>query len=408
MMASQPEHQQIAYEVAKRSIVLLKNDKKQLPLNLKKIRKIAVIGENAVEKQADGGVGAGVKTLYEITPLEGIKNRVGKRAEVKYAQGYKDFTKEEKYKGVSPYCEPDPQMMAEAVALAKESDVVIFVAGNNREIESEGSDRTTIALPAGQDKLLARLAEVNPNIVTVVVTGAPADLKEVNKLSPAVLVSWFNGSEGGNALADILLGNVSPSGKLPFTFPQNLEDNPAYSLGVYPQQLEGERDDIFVNLVNRDQRRRGERHLEADYKEDIFVGYRWYDTRKVPVLYPFGHGLSYATFNYGKPNVTATADGINVSFTVKNVGKQDAEEVVQVYAARKNSLVERPEKELKSFKRIAIKAGATENVELTLPRSVFCHWDIQQHDWAVESGAVTLLIGSSSQDIRQSVETEVK
>lgn len=408
VMASQPEQQQIAYEVAKRAVVLLKNDKKQLPLNLKKIKQIAVIGENAVEPQAEGGVGAGVKTLYEITPLQGIKNRVGNRAVVKYAQGYKDFTKEEKRSGVSPYCEPDPQMMAEAVALAKESDVVIFVAGNNREIESEGSDRTTIALPAGQDKLLARIAEVNPNIVTVVVTGAPADLKEVNKLSPAVLVSWFNGSEGGNALADILLGSVSPSGKLPFTFPVNLEDNPAYKLGVYPQQLEGEKDDVFVNLVNKDQRKRGERHLEADYKEDILVGYRWYDTRNVPVLYPFGHGLSYAAFKYGKPSVASTADGISVSFTVKNTGKQDAEEVVQVYAARKDSKVERPKKELKSFQRIAVKAGATENVELTLPRSVFSHWDEQSHDWAVEPGAITLLIGSSSQDIRQAIDAEVK
>lgn len=406
-MTSQPAQQQIAYEVAKRSIVMLKNDDALLPLNLDKVKKIAVIGENAVETQALGGVGAGVKTLYEITPLQGLLNRIGNKAEVKYAQGYKDYTREEKWKGVSPYCEPDAAMMAEAVALAKESDVIIFVAGNNREIETEGSDRSTIALPAGQDKLAQALAEANPRMVTVVVTGAPADLRVINECSPAILVSWFNGSEGGNALADILLGNVSPSGKLPFTFPVKLEDNPAYALGVYPQELKEEKDDVFVNLVKKSKGREAERHLEAEYKEDILVGYRWYDTKNVKVLYPFGHGLSYSIFEYANASVKAGKNGIKVILDVTNTGAMDAEDVIQVYASRPDSKIQRPAKELKGFERVALKAGEKKTVEIMIPLDDFRHWDEKAQAWDVEKGAVKLHIGCSSQDLKLALDSEI-
>lgn len=408
VMTSQPEQQQIAYQVAKHSVVLLKNEGGLLPIDLNKTKKIAVIGGNAIQTQALGGVGAGVKALYEITPLQGLKNRIGDKAEITFAQGYKNYGREEKRNQISAYGEPDEALLAEAVQLAKESDIVIFVAGNNREIETEGSDRTTIDLPMGQDKIAAALAEANKNLVTVVVTGAPADLQTIQKVSPCILVSWFNGTEGGNALADILVGNVSPSGKLPFTFPVKLEDSPAYALGVYPQELKDENGDVFVNLVNRQRIDRSKIKLNADYSEDILVGYRWFDTKKVAVMYPFGHGLSYTTFDYSNLSAKAVKDGIQVTLTVANTGKCDADEVVQVYASRPDSKIERPVKELKGFERISLKAGESKQVNILLARNDFRHWNETTNAWDIETGAVKLMVGSSSQDIRLTQDTNLK
>ena len=209
-MTSQAPQQKIAYDVAAHSVVLLKNEG-LLPIDTQKHKKIAVIGDNAVQTQSLGGVGAGVKTLYEVTPLAGLLSRLEGKAEVTYAQGYAKYTAEDRHRRMPAVREPDQKLMEEAVELAGKSDLVIFVAGNNRDIETEGSDRTNIMLPMGQDELIKALAAVNPNIVTVVVTGAPADLRVVKEVSPSVVVSWFNGSEGGNALADILVGNIAPS-----------------------------------------------------------------------------------------------------------------------------------------------------------------------------------------------------
>ncbi len=404
-MTSQPVQQKIAYDVAAHSVVLLKNEG-LLPIDTDKYRKIAVIGDNAVQTQSLGGVGAGVKTLYEVTPLAGLLSRLEGKAEVKYAQGYDKFTKQDRESHKSPICEPNKALMKEAVELAAESDLVIFVAGNNREIETEGSDRTNIMLPMGQDELIKAIAEVNPTIVTVVVTGAPADLRVVKQISPSVVVSWFNGSEGGNALADILTGKISPSGKLPFTFPVQLEDNPAYALGVFPQKLD-ESEDIFVNLVNRRRDRRNMK-LEADYAEDIFVGYRWYETKDVPVLYPFGHGLSYVDFEYSDLSLKSTSKGVTVSLNLKNTGKMDAEEVVQVYVSRPESALTRPEKDLAGFKRVAVKAGETKNVVIDIDKETFRHWDEAADGWAIETGAADFMVGSSSADIRLTGNTNIK
>ena len=404
-MTSQPVQQKIAYDVAAHSVVLLKNEG-LLPIDTDKYKKIAVIGDNAVQTQALGGVGAGVKALYEVTPLDGILSRLDGKAEVKYAQGYGKFTKQNREKRESPIREADKKLMNEAVELAAESDLVILVAGNNREIETEGSDRNNIKLPMGQDELIKALAEVNPNIVTVVVTGAPADLRVVKEISPSIVVSWFNGSEGGNALADILTGKISPSGKLPFTFPVQLEDNPAYALGVFPQKLT-ESEDIFVNLVNRRRDRRNMK-LEADYAEDIFVGYRWYEHKDVPVLYPFGHGLSYVDFEYSDLTLKSTSKGVTVSLNVTNTGKMDAEEVVQVYASRPESALTRPEKELAGFKRVTVKAGETKNVVIEIDRETFRHWDEAADGWAIETGAADFMVGSSSDDIRLTGNTNIK
>ena len=408
MMTSQPEQQQIAYNVASKSIVLLKNQNELLPIQTDKYKKIAVIGDNAVREQALGGVGAGVKTLYEVTPLEGLlKQLSGTDAQVEWAQGYRAFSKHERETRVSPYTKADPKLMSEAVQLAKKSDLVIFVAGDNREVETEGSDRKAITLPMGQDELLKALAAVNPNIVTVLVTGGPLDLRVVDQASPAILVSWFNGTEGGNALADVLLGKISPSGKLPFTFPIRLEDSPAYSLKVYPQDERQKQDDIFVNLV--DEKETDQKSgPTADYAEGIFVGYRWYDTKHVPVQYPFGHGLSYTTFKYSDLQVKADNEKLYVELNLDNTGKRSGEEVVQIYVSRPDSKIERPLKELKGFQRIALQADESKSVKIEIPLEKLRHWDEAANDWKLEPGAVEVQAGGSSQDIKLNQTIDLK
>ena len=257
-MTSQPAQQKVAYDVAIKSIVLLKNDG-VLPLKLADKPVIAVIGANATQKMASGGLGAGVKALYEVTPLEGLKQKIGDRAEIIYAKGYEpvQYSYADRFRKRTPEelekearaKELTAQKLAdEAVRIASGADLILFVGGNNRAVETEGEDRNDIFLPSGQDKLITRIAEVNPNIITVLTSGAPNDLNTVNPLSRALLISWFNGSEGGNALADVLLGTVSPSGRLPFTIPVKLEDSPAYALGNYPQDARNA--DVFASLVS--------------------------------------------------------------------------------------------------------------------------------------------------------------
>ena len=399
-MTAKPEQLKTAYEVAKRSIVLLKNDG-LLPLNLKRVKKIAVIGDNARCKLALGGVGAGVKTLREVTPLDGIREAVGNGAEVVWAQGYPAYGAQQRNKRVSPQMAPDHKLLAEAVKLARKADVVIFVAGDNREIETEGSDRVSIKMPQGQNEVAKALAAANKNLVTVVVAGGPLELEAVRDASKALLISWFNGSEGGTALGDVLVGKVSPSGKLPFTFPIKLEDSPAYATGSYPQQLK-ERDqqgDIFVGLVNREKNDRNQ-ELIAPYAEELLVGYRWFTTKQLPVAYPFGYGLSYATFEYRNLTATPNAEGIRVEFDLKNHSSFDAEEVAQVYVSRKHSALERPALELKGFQRVALGKGEQKRVSILLRRNDMKDWNAAIENWQLEAGEVEVLVGSSSADLR--------
>lgn len=401
-MTAKPEQLKTAYEVAKRSIVLLKNDG-VLPLNLKRVKKIAVIGDNARCKQALGGVGAGVKTLREVTPLEGIREAIGNGAEVIWAQGYPSYGAQERFKRVSPQMAPDRKLLAEAVKIARKADVVIFVAGDNREIETEGSDRVSIKMPQGQNEVVKALAAANKNLVTVIVAGGPLELETVRDASKALLISWFNGSEGGTALGDVLTGKVSPSGKLPFTFPIKLEDSPAYATGSYPQQLKGsdQQGDIFVGLVNREKNDRSQ-ELIAPYVEELLVGYRWFTTKKLPVAYPFGYGLSYATFEYSNLTATPNAEGIRVEFDLKNNSSIDAEEVAQVYVSRKQSALERPALELKGFQRVSLGKGEQKRVSILLRRNDMKDWNAAIENWQLEAGQVEVRVGSSSTDLRLS------
>ena len=242
---SLPEQQKIAYEVAKRSVVLLKNDGGLLPIK-RNVRNIAVIGYNAVAQTQRGGVGAGVKAPYEITPLMGIQNHAG-NIKVTYCEGYS--MQQGRGRGVQPTMDTD--LMIQSIKAAKDADLVIFVGGTSKSIETEGSDRQDIKLPAFQEELVAAISAVNPNIVTVIISGGPCDLQKIEKYSPAIVQGWWNGLEGGNALADVLFGNISPSGKLPFTFPIKLEDSPAYAMGNFPQRANSE-GDLFTNMYRQD------------------------------------------------------------------------------------------------------------------------------------------------------------
>ena len=413
IMTSQPAQQKIAYDVASKSIVLLKNEG-VLPLDLSRKPVIAVIGANATQIMATGGLGAGVKTLYEVTPLAGLQDRIGDKAELRYAQGYvpvvyrwgrrtpEQIEKEQQENDIK-----SKQLAKEAIEIASQADLVLFVGGDNRAVETEGRDRETIELPSGQDDLIRQIAEVNNNIVTVLVSGAPNDLKVVQPISKALLISWFNGSEGGHALADVLLGNIAPGGRLPFSLPVNLKDSPAYALGNYPQGDKG--GDVFANLVSESASSGKPKQSESDpnaayYSEESLVGYRWFDTKKIPVMYPFGYGLTYTQFAYSglktEQDTYASDEVISLSVEVQNTGGRTADEVVQVYVHRIDGSVAWPEKELKAFARVSLQAGEKQTVQLNVPVKGLRYWDETSHAWKDDLCNIELLVGASSGDIR--------
>ena len=422
-MTSQPECQQIAKAVAEKSIVLLKNEGGILPL-AQGVKKIAVIGQNAVLKTQSGGMGAGVKALYEITPLDGIRKRAGEGVEVLYAPGYKNFPG--RRWGPAPATpnpleaakidEPaDKKLLAEAVKLAKEADVVIFFGGTNKNIETEGSDRENIDLPTGQNEVVKALYAANKNLVTVLISGGPTDLRQLEPVSPAIVQGWWNGTEGGTALAEVLFGDIAPSGKLPFTFPAKLEDSPAFAMGNFPDKNAG--GDLFTLMFRGDVLKMSEAERagliasmpkpESKYTEGSLVGYRWFDTKNVKPMYAFGHGLSYVTFAYGEMTASAADDAVKVSFELANEGKMDADEVVQLYVARPGATVEWPAKELKAFARVSLKAGEKKTVELCIPVDDLRYWNVNTNAWDLEHGTLQLLLGSASDDIRQSAEVNI-
>ena len=419
IMTSQPETQRIANEISQKSIVLLKNEG-GLPIS-KDVRKIAVIGQNAVLSTAAGGIGAGVKTLYEISPLEGIQKRAGDDIEVVYAPGYKNYIMGRGNTPTNPLETrntaeaADPALLAEAVELAKDADLVIFFGGTNKSIETEGSDRKDIDLPCGQNEIVKALYEANQNLVTVLISGGPCDLRTLEQYSPTIVQGWWNGMEGGTALAEVLFGDIAPSGKLPFTFPLKLEDSPAYAMGNFPGENSGE--DLFTLMYRLDATGYTREQImeyianlpdpESRYTEGIFVGYRWFDTRNVPVMYAFGHGLSYVDFEYGELTCRKKKDKVLVSFNLRNLGDMEADEVAQLYVKRLDSKVERPEKELEAFDRITLKAGETKKVTLEFPISELAHWDMESNGWVIEPGKIEILVGSASDDIRQTIQTTI-
>lgn len=379
------EHAEAGRRIAEEGIVLLKNSNNLLPIDLTKTKKIAVIGENAIKMMTVGGGSSSLKAKYEVLPLDGIKKRAGKEAEIVYARGYVgDSTGE--YNGVvsgqnlKDNRSPD-ELTKEAIKVAKEADLVIFIGGLNKSDfqDSEGNDRKEYGLPYGQNELIQQLAKINKNLVYVNISGNAVAMPWVNEV-PAIIQGWFLGTEAGNALAAVLFGDVNPSGKLTFTFPVNLSDNGAHALGEFPG---------------------GD---EIKYNEGIFVGYRYADKQKIKPLFPFGHGLSYTTFQYGK----LTADKkqltpdetITFSIPVKNTGKKDGAEIVELYISDLKSSLPRPIKELKGFEKVFLKAGEEKVVTITIDRSALSFFDDKKHEWVAEPGAFKALAGSSSADIK--------
>ena len=421
-MTSQPESRQIAREVAEKSIVLLKNEG-VLPIKAD-VKKIAVIGQNAVLKTQSGGMGAGVKALYEVTPLEGILARAGEDIEVTYAPGYKNYPgfrwgpapAEPNPLEAADIHEPaDPSLVAEAVALAREADLVLFFGGTNKSIETEGSDRKDIKLPCGQETLVQALYEANPNLATVLISGGPTDLQVLEPHSPAIVQGWWNGTEGGTALAEVLFGDIAPSGKLPFTFPVKLEDSPAYAMGNFPGNNEGA--DLFTLMFRPDVIKMSPAERQAlidalpkpvsEYTERFYVGYRWFDTKAVKPMYAFGHGLSYVDFGYGDIKASVKGGQVKVSFLLTNEGGMDADEVVQLYVHRVGATVEWPEKELKAFRRVNLLPGERKKVTLEIPLDDLRFWNEETNAWDLEHGQIQLLLGGASDDIRQTAEVTI-
>ena len=401
-----PEHGQAGREIAEEGIVLLQNNGNVLPIDLNKAKKIAVIGENAIKMMTVGGGSSSLKVKYEISPLDGLKSRVGSKAEVVYARGYVgDPTGE--YNGVKTGQDlkdnrSEDELLAEALQVAKDADYVIFFGGLNKSNhqDCEDSDRASLGLPYAQDRVISELAKVNKNLIVVNISGNAVAMPWVNEV-PAIVQGWFLGSEAGTALASVLVGDANPSGKLPFTFPAKLEDVGAHKLGEYP----GNKEELAQS------KHRGDTINEI-YREDIFVGYRWADKEKIKPLFPFGHGLSYTTFAYGKPSAdkkTMTADdAISFTVNVKNTGTREGQEVVQLYISDKKSSLPRPVKELKGFQKVKLAPGEEKAVTLTIDKKALSFFDDAKHEWVAEPGKFEAVIGSSSRDIKGIVLFELK
>ena len=402
-----PEHRQKILDAARESIILLKNDKNQLPLCQEKTRKVLVVGDNANRIQSYGGGSAEIKALYEITPLLGIKMLLGGNAKVDYVPGYyadnfDHMNTETNWQadslengggsmgengGVAPeLLEKQNAYRAEAVKKAAEGgyDAVIFVGGQNHFQDLEGHDRPDMKLPYAQDKLIEELLAVAPDTVMVMYSGSPVEMPWISKAHTLVW-SWFNGMEGGTALAEILFGKVNPSGRLPETFPITHTDCSAHCIGEFPGGK------------------------TVDYKEGIFVGYRYYDTRQVPVLFPFGYGLSYTKFVYSNLRVEGNYPDFQVSVDVTNAGSMAGKETVQIYVGKPDSPVERAVKELRGFAKLDLQPGETKTAKISLDPAAFTYFDEQLRHFVTESGEYKIFAGKSVAEscLAESCEVEV-
>lgn len=387
-----PEHYEAARTIAGEGIVLLKNDNDVLPIDPSSAGKIAVIGENAIKMMTVGGGSSSLKAQHECTPLEGFIAAAGDK--IVYERGYVGDVSGS-YNGVVTgqdlsESRSEEQLIADAVALAKTADAVIFVGGLNKAShqDCEDSDRYHLELPYAQDKVIEALAEVNPNLAVVIISGNAVAMPWVDKVN-AVVEGWYIGSQMGHALADVIFGKVNPSGKLPFTFPAKLEDNAAHALGAYDPQ-----------------------DLSVEYKESIYVGYRWAEKQNIKPLFAFGHGLSYTDFTYGeakcsKPSVKAGSN-VKVSVDVTNSGKVAGKEVVQLYIGDEESSLERPVKELKGFRKISLEPGETKTVTFEIEPDMLKFFDDSKHEWVLEPGRFTAYVGSASDDIRSEISFDVK
>lgn len=394
-------HFAAARRIGEEGIVLLQNRNNLLPIDLNQAKRIAVIGENAIKMMTVGGGSSSLKVKYELSPLDGIRKRVGDQAEVIYARGYVGDPSGE-YNGVKSGQDLEDnrspeELIAEAVAVAKEADYVIFIGGLNKSAhqDCEDADRKELGLSYGQDKVIAALAKANKNLIVVNISGNAIAMPWVKEV-PAIVQAWYLGSEAGSAIASVLTGDVNPSGKLPFTFPASLQDVGAHKLGEYPGTPRSDGSPI----------------VDQKYNEGIFVGYRWADKEKTKPLFSFGHGLSYTTFAYGKAiadkKVMGQDETLTITLPVTNTGSREGSEVIQLYISDLKSSLPRPVKELKGFSKVKLAPGETREITFTIGKEALSFFDDTRHEWVAEPGKFEAWIGASSTDIRNKVAFELK
>ena len=395
-----PEHYQAAREISAAGVVLLKNDNNALPLNVPEGGKILLVGENVVKKMVVGGGSSNLKTAYEVNPLEGIQNAFGDKAKVVWARGYvgdtsTSYNMVDTGQDLTDNRSPK-ELIAEAVEMAKDADYVIFVGGLNKSAhqDNESTDRLQITLPYDLEDVILALAEVSKNLVVVNISGSAVAMPWADSVD-AIVQGWYGGTETGNALADVLTGKVNPSGRLPFSVPFKYEDGPIKTEAQYPG--------IKVE---------GDQFWQTHYSEGVYVGYRWYSTQEIPVQFPFGHGLSYTTFEYSNAKAaksSMTANGtLKVTVDVTNTGSVDGAEVVQLYIADPESSIDRPAKELKGFEKVWLKAGQKKTVTFEIDAEDLSYFDADKHAWVAEPGEFQALLGSSSEDLKAAVSFQLK
>ena len=387
-----PEHYDAARRIADEGIVLLKNNDNVLPISRKAGSRILVVGENAVKMMTVGGGSSSLKVQREVLPLDGIRAAAGEGVTVEFERGYVGDISGS-YNGVVTGQDLSESRSAEeliedACLKAKDADAVIFIGGLNKAShqDCEDSDRFGLGLPYGQDAVIEALAKVNPRLAVVIVSGNAVAMPWVDNVN-AIVEAWYCGSQSGTALADIIFGDVNPSGKLPITFPVRLEDNGAHALGAYDPSS-----------------------TEAHYSEGIFVGYRWAQKKDIKPLFAFGHGLSYTTFSYSEAEISRTTMSENgkvtVSVNVTNTGDREGKEIVQLYIGDDECSVERPVMELKAFRKVSIKPGETVRVSFPVNADMLKFYG--NDGWTLEKGSFTAYVGAASDDIRTSVKFNVK
>lgn len=370
-------HAAVAKKVAEEGIILLKNKDNILPLQKGTVKSIAVIGANANRDNAMGGGSSQVRPKYEITPLEGLRACVANNTSLSFSQGYT----------IARNATADAKLIDEAVKNAKEAQVAIVFGGwthgydynkwSDNAYDAEAADKPDMTMPFGQDELISAVINANPNTIVVLFGGGAIDISKWEGKTKAVLQVGYPGQEGGNALAEILFGDINPSGKLTYSWPKALADAPAHKIGEYPGDS-----------------------IKVTYKDDIFVGYRYFDKYKVKPQFAFGHGLSYSSFKYGKLNTTVKNGEVTVNFVLSNSSSKGGAEVVQLYVKDKKSSVIRPEKELKGFQKIYLGPGESKELQFVLNTDAFSFFDDRQMKWFQEPGDFEIAVGSSSRDIR--------
>jgi beta-glucosidase len=433
-----PEHITVARKIADEAVVLLKNDKGLLPLDIKKYKKILVVGENATRQLCPGGGSSELKAKDEVSPLRGLQERFGNEVEIVYKPGY--MSGKCSYDGIDIIADNEQAALrAEALSATKDCDLIIYIGGLNKNHfeDCEGGDRRSYNMSWGQDELISSLAKTGKPMVTVIVSGNAYAMPWIKQVSTLVQ-SWYLGSEAGHALADILSGDVCPSGKTVFTYAKKLEDYPAHKFGkvgypgVRPDELPTEQqykgtnqpksadllkalmdkktaDALTLNTSTNGKDHDGNGDEVQIYGDDIMVGYRYFDTagRDADVVFPFGFGLSYTTFQYSGATITGSSGNYTASVTVKNTGKVAGKETVQLYIGDDKASVMRPQKELKGFQKISLEPGEQKTVSFSIIEEDLRFYDENQHKWVAEPGTFKAYIGSSSRDIKAKLSFEL-